>query len=101
MVPFAFMRGRSFDNTLIICDEAQNTTTEQMRMLVTRLGHDSKMIISGDTKQTDIKKINGLSHFIEKLKTIQCNDIDVVNFTKEDIVRNKLIDFIEEKIYGN
>ena len=101
MIPLAFMRGRTFNNAFVICDESQNTNVEQMRMLVTRIGYGSKLVISGDTLQTDIRKQNGLEHFIGRLENNKIDEIDVVKFTKQDIVRNPLINQIEEKIYNN
>lgn len=101
MIPFAFLRGRTFNNAFIICDEGQNTLPEQMRMILTRIGENSKMVINGDLKQTDIKKRNGLDHFLDKLSYNPIKGIDLVTFDKSDIVRNSLINEIEEKIYEN
>ena len=66
--PLAFMRGRTFKNTFIIADEMQNSSPNQMKMLVTRLGENSRMVISGDLEQTDLPKENGLEDLINKLE---------------------------------
>jgi len=95
--PLAFVRGRSIDNTVIIVDEAQNISIDNMRTLMTRIGDNSKMVILGDVKQKDIrnKKDSSLEVIIEKF-----NDID--NFgcvelrNPKDVVRNPIIRIIEE-----
>jgi predicted ribonuclease YlaK len=67
-VPFAFMRGRTFHDSFILCDEMQNSTPEQMLMLLTRIGKCSKMVITGDLKQSDLNCYNnGLRDFVDKL----------------------------------
>jgi phosphate starvation-inducible PhoH-like protein len=97
IVPFAFMRGRSFHNTFIIADEMQNCTKEQMRLLMTRIGKNSKMIIDGDIKQSDIGNSNGLNHIVEVLQRRSdiTEDINLVTFSNNDIIRNDLIKIIE------
>lgn len=67
IVPLGFMRGRTFTDSVIIADEMQNSTPEQLLMLVTRIGENSKMVITGDAMQSDIKGVNGLSDFMAKL----------------------------------
>ena len=94
IVPFAFMRGRTFHNSFIIADECQNATKEQLRMIMTRIGMNSKMVIDGDVKQTDIHN-NGLKFLIKKLEQKPINDISIIEFSKSDIVRNKIINDIE------
>lgn len=92
ILPLAYMRGRSFNNAYIILDEAQNTTAKQMLMFLSRLGSDSKMIITGDISQIDIKESkenNGLCKAISKLKNV--NNIGILNFTISDVVRHPLI----------
>ncbi|MPW27078.1 AAA family ATPase [Alkalibaculum sp. M08DMB] len=96
VAPLAYMRGRTLDDSFIILDEAQNTTPEQMKMFLTRMGFSSKVIITGDVTQIDlpIGKISGLSKAEEILKDIP--GIDFVYLTKEDVVRHKLVQKIIE-----
>jgi phosphate starvation-inducible PhoH-like protein len=99
--PLAYMRGRTFKNAYIIADEMQNATQNQMKMLLTRLGEGSKMVVTGDLAQADRLKDNGLINFIERLqqhKKLQY--IDVVNFDTEDIERHDAVKEILE-IYGD
>lgn len=87
-IPIGFLRGRSFKDCLVILDEAQNTTPGQMKLLLSRIGTNCKMIIDGDIRQTDIKGPSGLSDAINRLKHIE--GIAVVEFFDEDIVRSKM-----------
>ena len=91
IAPVAFMRGRTFKNSFIIIDEAQNTSSIQMKMILTRLGYGSKMIINGDLTQIDIKYINdsGLSTAEKKLSNL--NTIKFVNLNKKDVIRHKVV----------
>ena len=96
IAPLAFMRGRTLDNAFVILDEAQNTTDTQMKMFLTRLGANSKAIITGDVTQIDLPKreISGLVQIREVLKDI--DGISFVHFNKGDVVRHKLVrDIIE------
>ena len=95
--PLAFVRGRSIDNTIIIVDEAQNISIENMRTLMTRIGDNSKMIILGDVKQKDIrnKKDSSLEVIIERFNNIE-NFGCVELRNPEDVVRNPIIKIIEE-----
>lgn len=99
VVPLAYMRGRTLNNAIIILDEAQNTTTAQMLMFLTRLGHNSKMIITGDDTQIDLAnpKDSGLIDAVNKLKGIE--GIAIVKLSKADIVRHKLVQKIVQA-YG-
>jgi len=103
IAPLAFMRGRTFKNTLIIADEMQNSTPNQMLMLLTRIGQGSKLVVTGDMKQTDIdtQKENGLSDVIKKTKkyithmekkhaTLD-NSIQIVEFTNKEIERSRVV----------
>jgi len=94
VVPLAFMRGRTLNDSCIILDEAQNTTVSQMLMFLTRLGHDSKMIVTGDASQTDLPDgtPSGLIDALRKLKNIK--GIGVSELGKEDIVRHRLVNSI-------
>jgi phosphate starvation-inducible PhoH-like protein len=83
------MRGLTFDNSLMILDEAQNCTPEQIKMFITRMGSGSKVIVNGDTKQTDIRNKSGLSVAIDKLSTVK--GIGICKLTREDIQRNGII----------
>ena len=91
IAPVAFMRGRTFKNSFVIIDEAQNTSSIQMKMILTRLGHGSKMIINGDLSQIDIKYLNdsGLSTAKNKLSNLKT--IKFVNLSKKDVIRHKLV----------
>jgi phosphate starvation-inducible PhoH-like protein len=96
IVPLAFMRGRTLNNSFVILDEAQNSSTIQMKMFLTRLGVNSKAIITGDITQIDLpkKENSGLVRVQEILKGIK--DITFVYFEKSDVVRHKLVkDIIE------
>jgi len=87
---FAFIRGINIDNSIVIVEETQNTTSSQMKSLLTRIGYNSKFLISGDLEQTDRKgDDNGLQDGIERTKHI--DDIGYIEFSKKDIVRNPLI----------
>ena len=96
VAPLAYMRGRTLDDSFIILDEAQNTTNEQMKMFLTRLGFGSKAIITGDITQIDLAKgkSSGLITVSKILKNIP--GIDFVYLTKEDIVRHPLVQKIIE-----
>ena len=91
VVPLAYMRGRTLNNSFVILDEAQNSTTMQMKMFLTRLGVNSKAIITGDVTQIDLlkKEYSGLVQIQEILKNIR--DISFVYFNKSDVVRHKLV----------
>lgn len=93
--PMAYMRGKSYDNTWIIMDEAQNSTIEQMKMFLTRIGSGSKAIILGDIKQSDISGMSGLQDAVRRLRDIP--RVALHEFTKEDIVRHGLIRHILDR----
>ena len=94
IAPLAFMRGRTLENAFIILDEAQNTTSMQMKMFITRLGRNSKMVILGDITQIDLPA-GSSSGLKEILKLVPKDEgIDVVNFQNKDIVRHRLVDKI-------
>ena len=96
VIPLAFMRGRTLNDSVIILDEAQNTTSSQMLMFLTRLGHDSKMIITGDPTQVDLppNQHSGLEDALEKLRGIK--SIATVELERDDIVRHRLVQNIVE-----
>lgn len=91
VAPLAYMRGRTLDDSFIILDEAQNTTREQIKMFLTRLGFNSKMVITGDITQIDLPDSNksGLIDAMRILKNV--DDIAVMRFTEKDVVRHKLV----------
>lgn len=95
IIPLAYMRGVTFRRSFIICDEMQNSTPDQIRMLLTRLGEGSKMIICGDIRQTDISSVNGLVDSMELLDGLE--DIGLVELTEASIVRHPLVQRIEER----
>ncbi|HEY8154060.1 MAG TPA: PhoH family protein [Myxococcota bacterium] len=94
VAPLAFMRGRTLNDSFVILDEAQNTTSEQMKMLLTRLGFDSKAVITGDVTQIDLPsdKRSGLVEAIEILSGVE--GIGFMEFTEHDIVRHPLVQSI-------
>jgi phosphate starvation-inducible PhoH-like protein len=96
VVPLAYMRGRTLNDSFIILDEAQNTTVPQMKMFLTRMGQNSKMVISGDTSQLDLPKgvTSGLGDAIKRLKNIQ--GVGVMRLENSDIVRHRLVQQIVE-----
>lgn len=91
IAPLAYMRGRTLHNAFILLDEAQNTTPMQMKMFLTRMGSNSKMIVTGDRSQIDLPKSqrSGLIDAIDTLKRIK--DIGVIELTKTDVMRHKLV----------
>lgn len=103
VAPLAYMRGRTLENSIVILDEAQNTTVLQMKMFLTRLGFQSKMIITGDTTQIDLppNTKSGLVHALKILKDVE--RLNVVFFNKHDVMRNPLVQKIIERYdeYGD
>jgi phosphate starvation-inducible PhoH-like protein len=96
IAPLAYMRGRTLENAFCILDEAQNTTEMQMKMFLTRMGFNSKMVITGDVSQIDLPvgKKSGLVNALNLLKNIK--QIGVTKFEKEDVVRHPLVQKILE-----
>ncbi len=91
IAPLAFMRGRTLNDSFIILDEAQNTTSEQMKMYLTRLGYNSKTVITGDITQIDLPagRISGLVESVDILKNIK--GIQFIYFSEKDVVRHQLV----------
>ena len=91
VAPLAYMRGRTLDDSFIILDEAQNTTREQMKMFLTRLGFGSKIVVTGDATQIDLPdgKKSGLTDVIKVLRDV--DDIEIIRFSEKDVVRHKLV----------
>jgi len=101
--PLAFMRGRTFKHSFIIADEMQNSSPNQMKMLTTRIGDGSKMVITGDLHQTDIQQENGLKEFVEKFNLfndtsglIHLSILDSTDIERSDVVK-KVLDIYEYK----
>ncbi len=99
VIPLAFMRGRTLNHAAIILDEAQNATVAQMLMFLTRLGHHSKMVVTGDDSQSDLpnSEVSGLIHGVRRLESVP--GVGVVRLGKVDIVRHQLVQHVVEA-YG-
>mgnify|MGYP003327797095 CR=1 FL=1 len=91
IAPLAFMRGRTLENAFIILDEAQNTTSAQMRMVLTRLGERSRMVVTGDVTQIDLPfgQLSGLVEAADLLETVE--GVSVCRLTSADVVRHPLV----------
>jgi phosphate starvation-inducible PhoH-like protein len=89
--PLGFMRGRTFNDSFIIADEMQNSTPNQMKMLLTRLGDNSKMIVMGDLKQSDLGPKNGLADLVKRIKGLDLEYIEHVIMDDEDILRHPAV----------
>ena len=96
IAPLAFMRGRTLNDAIVILDEAQNTTTQQIKMFLTRMGMNTKMIVTGDMTQIDLpsSQTSGLVQAIKILKGVK--GISFIELNKKDIVRHKLVTRIVE-----
>jgi phosphate starvation-inducible protein PhoH and related proteins len=100
IAPLGYMRGRTFKNCWIVADEMQNSTIAQMKMLMTRLGENSRMIITGDLEQYDrVQDVNGLEDFLDKFKGKRSSSITSVEFQKSDIQREEVVKEVLD-IYG-
>jgi len=100
IAPLGYMRGRTFKNCWIVADEMQNSTIAQMKMLMTRLGENSRMVITGDLEQYDrSQEINGLEDFLDKFKGKRSSSITSVEFQKADIQREEVVKEVLD-IYG-
>jgi phosphate starvation-inducible PhoH-like protein len=93
--PLAFMRGRTFRDSWVILDEAQNTTPGQMKMFLTRIGENCTVIVNGDERQKDIPGKSGLTDALERLSTL--HRVRVIRFEREDVVRSGLVQDIVER----
>lgn len=89
VAPMAMMRGRSFENAFIICDEAQNITFHELKMLLTRVGEGSKLVLNGDIMQSDLKEADGLTQVLKLIKKYDM-PIPVIEFGVDDIVRSRM-----------
>ncbi len=97
IAPLAYMRGRTLENAYVILDEAQNTTTNQMKLFLTRLGFSSKMVVTGDITQIDLPKktYSGLVQAVELLKNV--NGISIIEFERVDVIRHPLVQKVLER----
>ncbi len=101
VIPLAYMRGRTLNSSVIILDEAQNSTPAQMLMFLTRLGHHSKMIVTGDDSQVDLEP-NQRSGLIDAFERLQgCDDIKTLRLTEVDIVRHRLVQEVVARYANN
>lgn len=91
IAPLAFMRGRTFKNSLIILDEAQNCSINQLKMALTRIGEDSRMVLTGDLRQTDVVKDNGLEDILERVSKFGAKRIAVTKFGREHVERSEIV----------
>jgi phosphate starvation-inducible PhoH-like protein len=98
--PLAYMRGRTFKNAWIVADEMQNATINQMKLLLTRLGDKSRIVITGDLQQNDQKSLNGLQDFLQKEKRAESSYISTIAFKPSDVERHPAIKDILH-IYGD
>jgi len=100
VAPLAFMRGRSLNESFIILDEAQNTTVEQMKMFLTRMGFDSRAVVTGDITQIDLPRnqVSGLRHVLKVLRDVE--GVSFSFFTARDVVRHSLVQRIVEAYQG-
>lgn len=94
--PLGYMRGRTFKNCFIIADEVQNATPGQLLMVATRIGLNSKLVLTGDLNQSDLTIQNGLEHFVSKMKTVNSginafDDIKMVEFKNTDVERSEVV----------
>lgn len=100
IAPLGYMRGRTFKNCWIVADEMQNSTVSQMKMLMTRLGENSRMVITGDLEQYDrSQEVNGLEDFLDKFKGKRSSSITSVEFQRDDIQREEVVKEVLD-IYG-
>ena len=100
IAPLGYMRGRTFKNAWIVADEMQNSTVSQMKMLLTRLGENSRLVITGDLEQCDnIKEQNGLDDFLDKFRGKRSSSIGSFEFEKDDIQREEVVKEVLD-IYG-
>ena len=90
--PLAYMRGRTFKNATIIFDESQNTTVAQMKMALTRIGDGTRMFVTGDMYQSDLKCRNGLHDFFDKLQHTDSDTIAITNFGQQHIERDPIVE---------
>jgi len=98
--PLGYMRGRTFENTVIIADEMQNSTLNQMKMLLTRVGTGTKLIITGDLAQSDFGEDNGLENLIYKMQCIDLEYIKHVEMDQGDVIRHPVVNEVLQILEG-
>jgi phosphate starvation-inducible PhoH-like protein len=100
IAPLGYMRGRTFKNSWIVADEMQNSTVSQMKMLLTRLGENSRLVITGDLEQYDrANELNGLEDFLQKFRGKRSSSISSFEFQRSDIQREEVVKEVLD-IYG-
>ena len=99
LAPLAYCRGNTYRNSFVICDESQNTTPRQMKMLLTRLGERSKMVIVGDVEQQDNSGLSGLSDFLNRYEGKSHEEIAWVKLGEEDVCRSALVKYLLNTLY--
>jgi phosphate starvation-inducible PhoH-like protein len=97
-LPLAFMRGYTFKNAFVLLDECQNTTPKQMKMFLTRIGENSKVVMTGDPNQSDIRGTNGLVDIVTRLDNVP--NVGIVKLGMEDVIRHEIVKMVEKKYYG-
>jgi phosphate starvation-inducible PhoH-like protein len=91
IIPLGYMRGRTFKNSYIIADEMQNSSPNQFKMITTRLGCNSRMVVTGDLKQSDLKENNGLTDFLNRCKFKNLNEISIIKLEQTDVERSNIV----------
>jgi len=94
LAPLAYCRGNTYSNSFVICDESQNTTPQQMKLLLTRMGEQSKLVVIGDLDQQDTSGLSGLDDFLERYGDKEHEEIANVHLTEEDVCRSSLVKYI-------
>ena len=94
LAPLAYCRGNTYSGSFVICDETQNTTPRQLKMLLTRLGENSKMVLIGDHEQQDNHGVSGLLDFTERLNGITHEEIACIQLSDKDVCRSSLVKYI-------
>jgi phosphate starvation-inducible PhoH-like protein len=89
--PLGFMRGRTFTNSFIIADEMQNSTPNQMKMLLTRVGENTKLVVTGDTSQSDLGEENGLMDIINKINGLEYDYVSHMEMDNDDVMRHPAV----------
>lgn len=99
IAPLAYCRGNTYTDSFVICDETQNTTPNQLKMLLTRVGERSKMVIVGDTQQQDSVGPSGLADFLSRYEGIHYKEIEHALLTEDDVCRSSLVKFLLKNVY--